>query len=146
MQNKQPLTSLIKYAACATLLLGAVVLAQAEDKKVDPTGNWMWITPGRNGGPDRTNTAKLKLDGDKVTGTITSPARGGTTTDTTIEEGKLAGSDISFKATREFNGNKFTLKYSGKVTAETIKGKVEFERNGEPQSRDWEAKRQAEKK
>lgn len=146
MKYKQPLTSLIKYAACGTLLLGAVVLAQAEDKKVDPTGTWMWTTPGRNGGPDRTNTLKLKVEGDKVTGTITSPARGGTTTDTTIEEGKVTGSDISFKATREFNGNKLTFKYSGKVSADSIKGKVEFERNGQPDSRDWEAKRQAEKK
>jgi len=31
--------------------------------------------------------------------------------------------------------------YTGKVAAETIKGKTEFERNGEKQSRDWEAKR-----
>jgi len=31
--------------------------------------------------------------------------------------------------------------YTGKVTAESIKGKIEFERNGEKQSRDWEAKR-----
>ena len=146
MQTNHPLASLIKTAVCATLLLGAVAQAQAEDKKADPTGNWMWTTPGRNGGPDRTNTAKLKLEGEKVTGTITSPARGGQTTDTTIEDGKLAGSEVSFKATREIGGNKLTFKYAGKVSAEAIKGKVEFERNGQPQSLDWEAKRQAEKK
>jgi hypothetical protein len=42
---------------------------------------------------------------------------------------------------REVNGTKMTTKYSGKVTADAIKGKMEFERNGEPVSRDWEAKR-----
>lgn len=35
-----------------------------------------------------------------------------------------------------------TTKYSGTVTADTIKGKAESERNGQPQSRDWEAKRE----
>jgi hypothetical protein len=32
------------------------------------------------------------------------------------------------------------------VTADAIKGKIESERNGQPQSRDWEAKRVTEKK
>jgi beta-xylosidase len=146
MQNKHRVASLLKIVTCATLVLGAAVQSQAEDKKVDPTGNWMWTTPGRNGGPDRTNTAKLKLEGEKVTETITSPARGGQTADTTIEEGKLTGDEISFKATRELGGNKLTFKYSGKVSTDTIKGKVDFERDGQPVSRDWEAKRQAEKK
>ena len=36
-------------------------------------------------------------------------------------------------------------KYNGKVSADSIKGKSESERNGEPQSRDWEAKREAAK-
>src|SRR6185295_9843216 len=143
MKSNHPLASLIKFTACATLVLGAVAQVQAEDKKADPTGNWMWTTPGRNGGADRTNTVKLKLEGEKVTGTITSPARGGQTTDTAIEDGKLAGSEVSFKATREIGANKLTFKYSGKVSAEAIKGKVEFERTGAPQSVDWEAKRQA---
>src|SRR5690242_7296585 len=34
----------------------------------------------------------------------------------------------------------FTTKYDGKVTGDTIKGKMEFERDGETRSRDWEAK------
>jgi hypothetical protein len=39
-----------------------------------------------------------------------------------------------------------TSKYNGKVTADSIKGKTEFERNGETQSRDWEAKKSTETK
>jgi hypothetical protein len=147
MQFTQPaLSSLIKVLGCAVLALGPVVQADAADKKNDPTGTWTWTVPGRNGGPDRKSTLKLKLDGDKVTGTLSAPGRQGQTSDVNIEEGKLTGDDISFNVTREFGGNKFTQKYHGKISGDTIKGKVEFERNGEAQSRDWEAKRETEKK
>ena len=45
--------------------------------------------------------------------------------------------------TREFNGNKMTTKYSGKVSGDTIKGKIEMPARGggDPMTRDWEAKR-----
>ena len=77
------------FLMSATLLLGTLNLAQAEDKKVDPTGTYVWTMPGRNGGPDRTNTLALKLDGDKLTGKISSPGRGGAVTDTEIADAKL---------------------------------------------------------
>ena len=63
--------------AGAILMMGVLVPARAEDKKVDPTGTYTWTMPGRNGGPDRTNTLVLKLDGDKLTGTLAAPGRGG---------------------------------------------------------------------
>ena len=128
--------------AGAILVMGVLVPARAQEKKVDPTGTYIWTTPGRNGGPDRTNTLVLKLDGDKLTGTVTSPGRGGQTTPQAISDAKITGSDISFCVTRTFNENTMTNKYSGKLAAGTIKGKMEFERNGEIQSRDWEAKLQ----
>ena len=34
-----------------------------------------------------------------------------------------------------------TTTYTGKVIGDTIKGKTRSERDGKPQSRDWEAKR-----
>ena len=64
---------------------------------------------------------------------------GGAARETEITEGKIKGNEVSFTVVREFNGNKMTSKYTGKVTADVIKGKMEFERNGETQSRDWEA-------
>lgn len=89
-------------------------------------------------------TLKLKVDSEKLTGSLTSPGRqGGDPVKTEISDGKVKGDEISFSIMREFNGNKMTIKYSGKVTADTIKGKTESERNGQPQSRDWEAKREA---
>jgi hypothetical protein len=112
--------------AGAILMMGVLVPARAEDKKVDPTGTYIWTVPGRNGGPDRTNTLALKLAGDKLTGKLTAPGRGGETT-TEISDGKITGADVSFCVVRTFADG-------------VIKGKMDFERNGEAQSRDWEAK------
>ena len=137
------LTTLIQLAACAAFALG--VMAQAQDKKADPTGTWSWTMPGRNGGPDRTNTLTLKLDGDKLTGNLSAPGRGGQASETAITDGKVSGDAVSFTVTREFNGNTMISKYSGKLSGDAIKGKIEFDRNGETQERDWEAKRLAAK-
>jgi hypothetical protein len=118
-------------------LLVATIAANAQDKKVDPTGTWKWTTTGQ-GGQTRETTLKLKLEGDKLTGTIS--GRGG---DTAISEAKLKGDEISFQVTREFNGNKVTSKYNGKISGNSIKGKVETDRGGQTRSRDWEAKKEA---
>lgn len=117
--------------AVATIVLAAPALALA----ADVSGTWKW-TVERNGQKIET-TLTLKQDGKKLTGKIT----GRNNTETDIEDGKVDGDDVSFKVTREFNGNKMVQNYSGKATTDTIKGKVEFERNGEKQSRDWEAKK-----
>ena len=124
----------------AVLLTGSLVQAQADDKKVDPTGTYIWTQAGRNGGPDRTNTLVLKLDGDNLTGSVASPGRGGAApTPTDITDGKVAGSDISFNVVRDYNGNSMTNKYSGTLADGAIKGKIESERKGQPMSRDWNA-------
>ena len=58
----------------------------------------------------------------------------------------MDGDTISFTVVREFNGNSNTNKYSGKISADKITGKAESVRNGEAQSRDWEAIRATDKK
>lgn len=126
--------SLTHLATC--LLFTLVLAANAQDKKVDPTGTWKWSFTGQNG-QTRETTLNLKLDGDKLTGTIS--GRGG---ETAIEEAKIKGEEISFQVTREFQGNKVTMKYNGKISGDTIKGKTETQRDGEPRTRDWEAKRE----
>ena len=141
------LVKILAGAVLASSLLLQAHAADTKDTKVDPTGTYVWTTQGRNGGGDRTNTLTLKLEGDKLTGKVQSPARGGgDPTSTDIKDGKINGSEISFTVTREFNGNSFSMKYSGKLADGVIKGKTEFDRNGETQSRDWEAKKQEDKK
>jgi hypothetical protein len=128
---------------CALLLLGAVALVRGQDQKTDPTGTWSWTVPGRNGGPDRKMTLKLKLEGDKLTGTLISPARRNQTNETEIKDAKIKDGEISFTVTREMGGNTTVTKYTFKVSDDTIKGKTSIERNGKAgRERDWEAKRE----
>jgi hypothetical protein len=132
--------SLLTVLACAALALTTVTQVQAQ--KVDPTGTWTWSTPGRQGGSPRQSTLKLKLDGDKVTGTLSTPGRqGGQAREASIDNGKLKGDELSFSVTREFGGNSFTSKYTGKISGDSVKGKIETERDGQTATRDWEAKR-----
>ncbi len=140
------LRTFIRTLACLALALGFAAQIHADDKKADATGTWTWTTPGRNGGEPRKMTLNLKAEGEKLTGKLRMPNRDGEVTETEISDGKVKGDDVSFTVTREFNGNKFVAKYSGKLSADAIKGKMDFERNGESQSRDWEAKRATDKK
>jgi hypothetical protein len=134
------LNKFTKILAGAILVTGVLVQARAEDKKADPSGTYTWTVPARNGGADRTNTLVLKLEGDKLTGKLSSPGRDGQINQTEIGDGKIAGADISFTVVRTYNDNTFTNRYSGKFADGAIKGKMEFTRNGDAQSRDWEAR------
>ena len=107
----------------AVLTIGAAAYA------ADATGTWKW-TMQRGDNPVET-TLKLEQDGDKLTGTIS----GRQGSETEIENGKVSGETVSFEVTREFNGNRFTMTYSGKLAEDTIEGEVKFERDGEPVSR-----------
>lgn len=145
MRNtQQTLTSLIRLFACGILALGAV--AQAQDKKTDPSGTWTWTSPGRNDGPERKSTLKLKQEGEKLTGTVATTGRQAQANDIVIENAKVKGDEVSFTVTREFQGNKVAAKYTGKISGDTIKGKIETDRDGQTRSRDWEAKRETVKK
>jgi hypothetical protein len=128
----------------ALLALGGISTASAEDKAASATGTWTWTVPGRDGGEERKMSLALTQDGEKLTGKLSSPGRDGTARETEIADGSVKGADITFTVTREFNGNKMTSKYTGKLTADTITGKVESkDREGNDRSRDWTAKKGA---
>lgn len=135
---------LLKLGLCALFAAGFVFTSQA----ADPSGTYSWTRPGRNGGSDVKVTLKLKAEGEKVTGKVIQPGRqGGDPVETEIKDGKINGDEVSFSVSREFNGNTMTQKYHGKLSGDSIKGKIDFkDRNGDEQSRDWEAKKEADKK
>lgn len=138
-------STIVRLAACAALAFGFLAQAAAADAKAD--GTWSWTMRGREGSPERKMTLKLKTEGEKLTGKISMPGRdGGEARDVEIQEGKIKGDEVSFNVVREFNGNRMVSKYTGKIAGDTLKGKMEFDRQGEKMSRDWEAKREAEKK
>ena len=110
--------------------------ATAQDK-AKLTGTWKWSVTIND--QARETTLKLKLDGDKLTGTVV----GRNNQDTPIEDAKFKDGEVSFKIVRERNGQKTTSTYKGKLSGDSIKGTSTSDRGGESKSRDWEAKRAA---
>jgi hypothetical protein len=125
----------MKRLVVALLVLVLVGMASHAWAAENPTGTWKWTV--KFGDNTREMTLKLKLDGDKLTGAMV----GREGQETAIQDAKYKDGDISFTVVRERNGQKMTSKYTGKQSGDTIKGKTEFQRDGNPQSRDWEAKR-----
>lgn len=102
---------LILAASLATFALWAA----------DATGKWTAEMPGR-GGNMMTVTMNLKADGSKLTGTVS-----GRNGDTEISDGKVDGNDVSFTVVREFNGNKITSAYKGKLEGDVIHFNMKME-------------------
>ena len=121
-------------SALVLFFVASAGIVKAEDKP-NPTGTWKWSV--KMGQQTRDMTLKLKLEKDKLTGTMV----GRNNQETAIEEAKYKDGEVSFNVVRERNWQKSTTKYNGKVSGDTIKGKIESERNGQKQSRDWDAKR-----
>ena len=119
--------------AVALVFVGLVSPVMAAD---NPTGTWKWTAS--LGGQDREQTLTLKLEGDKLTGSM--PGRDNAVTQ--ISDASFKDNKVSFSVTREFNGQKRTTKYNGTLSGDTITGKSERERDGQTTSTDWVAKRQ----
>src|SRR5262245_41283003 len=122
----------MKRLAIAVPLLALVAwvgTAQAQ-QKADTTGRWTWSVSF--GGQTREQTLKLKLEGDKLTGSLI----GRNNEETKIEDATFKDGEIAFKVTREFGGRKSVTKYTGKLSGDTIKGKTESDRGGQTQARD----------
>ena len=87
----------------------------------DVSGKWTAEVPGRQG-QAQTTTFNFKVDGDKLSGTLTNP-RG----EQTIADGKVSGDDISFSVTLSMGGNEIKMLYKGKVAGSEIKFTREVE-------------------
>jgi hypothetical protein len=130
---------------CAFLFLVAAIFTPAlatesdSDKAApaDPTGTWKWERKFND------NTAqfslKLSWDGKRLRGKYSAFNQ---TSD--IEEAKLQKDQISFLAKREFNGNRFDVKFNGKVEPDDLVGKITVDFGNGPQDFDWDAKRAVE--
>jgi len=121
----------------ALTVIVAVVGLAVPAIAADATGTWKWTTSFN--GQTRDSTVKLKQEGDKLTGVYVG---GQSNTEAPIEDAKISGDKISFKVTRERNGQKFTTAYSGTLKDDTITGTQDRERDGQKQSSEWVAKRQ----
>jgi hypothetical protein len=141
--DKNTVNKFFKALIGIALITGALLVpAKADDKKPDPTGTYSWTIPSRNGVPEHTNTLILKLDGANLTGKILSPRHGGQINITDIDDGKINGAHISFSAVRSFPTITFTNYYYGTLTNNAIVGKIVSQRDGQAQTRHWDAKKQ----
>ena len=106
----------IATTICAVLL---ALPAAAQDKPADVAGAWALEidTPNGKGTPSVT----FKQDGEKLSGTYSSPVIGEHQLTGTIK-----GNAITFGFEVAFEGNKLAVKYSGTVEKDTMKGKVDF--------------------
>jgi hypothetical protein len=142
------------WLATAALTAATVVWSfnegMAADKAaLDPTGTWKVTTfnPQTNSKIGAEETLKIKLAGEKLTGTVThrSNVNGNERIfESPITETKLQGGEIAFTVSHPPHvgkGPDITLSYQGKITGDKIKGKVESEWSGHTSVRNWEAKR-----
>lgn len=125
-------------AAVALALAGLVSPAVA----ADPAGTWKWTATYNNRTCECLLTLYLDSEGPTLVGDY---ADGQDGRQTAIDNARFSEVDgkVSFSVTREFNRQKFIIKYSGTFSGDTITGKSQFARaGGQVQTSDWVAKRQ----
>lgn len=105
----------MRFTLIALMAVFALTMSAA-----DIDGKWKaeYTTPD---GQTRTSTFDLKADGDKLTGTVSSP-RG----ETSITDGKISGDEVSFAVVRNMGGNEVKVLYKGKVSGNDLKLTVSF--------------------
>jgi len=117
------------FCVVSVLLLGALAALAA-----DVAGKWVAQIPGRDG-QTRETTFTLKVDGDKLTGTMSGREPG---QEIPLAEGKISDDSLSFSTTIERGGNSMKFTYMGKVSGSEIQFKRE---GGQGQAREFTAKR-----
>ena len=133
-----------RFKLLAAFVAALAFVAAAFAAEASPAGTWKWTVQGRQGGQGFEQTLKLELKEGKLTGTMVGMQRGEfTVPDTAITDASFKDGMVKFTVAREFNGNKFTSKYEGKVEGDTIKGSSESTfGDREPMKREWTANRQ----
>jgi len=108
----------VRLAAFALLLLSASLATFA----ADVAGAWKLSYTTENG-LRREALLDLKVDGERLTGTVSSN-RGSAQ----IEDGTIIGNEISFQLVRKGNGDEIAVRYKGRIEDGTMKLKMQFGR------------------
>src|SRR6478672_9298077 len=95
--------------------LALLLCASFSALAADVNGKWTAQVPGRQG-QAREQSFNFKVEGDKLTGTIS-----GRQSDVAIADGKVSGDTISFTVKMERGGNSVEQKYTGTVAGDEIK-------------------------
>ena len=108
------MTSKTSLVAVAVLTLCAFAVA-ATAARADVTGAWQMSYTTKDG-VTLESTLTLKMEGDKLTGTISS-ARGSVA----LNEVTVTGNEIAFAIIRVGFGDSIRIDYTGKVDGDTMK-------------------------
>jgi hypothetical protein len=103
---------------------------------VSLAGTWK-ITVKEDDGRIIERVVKWKQEGDKLSGLYSGPRLA----EFAVEEASLKDGELTFRVSREQNGNKMIFTYRGKVTGDTITGKMDYDVAGEKGTLPFEAKR-----
>lgn len=121
----------VRVWACALALCALFAVAASA---ADISGKWTAQVPGR-GGETRETSFNFKVDGDKLSGTMSGPQGN----EIAISDGKVSGDSISFSTTMSMGGNEVKLLFKGKVSGSEIK--FTREREGGGRTQEFTAKR-----
>ena len=125
----------MKAILSVALVLGVCGLAGAADK-VDPVGTWK--CDYEIGSQKLTATLTIKMDGDKLAGTISWPDQ----KDEKLKDVKLKESTLTFSAVRKFMDKEFPLDFTLTIEGDKFKGKSSSNFGGKMQEFDIEGKRE----
>jgi hypothetical protein len=122
-------------ASSAILVLFVFTNMAAAADQADPTGAWTWKYANQSA----VHTLKLKLEGDKLTGSIQDYQNG---PESPIEDAAFKDGIVTFKHMyKNREGLKSVASYTGTITGDTIKGTTEFKHPDQTLVRDWQATR-----
>jgi len=129
----------MKTMLSVVLVLGLCGLVRARDargEKADPVGTWT-CEYGIEG-QKRTSTLTIRMDGDKLAGTMSWPDQ----KDEPLKNLALKDGTLSFDAKRVLMGKEFANHYELKVDGDKLKGKLTSDLQGKKYDFDLEATRQ----
>lgn len=118
---------LLLVVCVLALVLPALAVAQTPPKsdKVNITG--VWDLQFDMGGTMANVQATYKQEGEKLTGTQTSPMEG----PPSPLEGTVTGNDVKYTITFDMGGQQGKITFTGKVDGDTMKGSFDFAGMGE---------------
>ncbi|HTD66888.1 MAG TPA: hypothetical protein VK846_10210 [Candidatus Limnocylindria bacterium] len=121
------------FAVVFTMNLTA---AEPAKKKSPIEGFWMWSFTNVDGSYV-TPRVRFRTKDDELIGAT----RFRSGSETPVTNLTFQGSQVSFDVVRAHNGEEVLTHYAGKLSGDTIKGKVTAKANGEERSYDWIARR-----
>lgn len=137
MLGSHALPIIMKTNRLLAAVFAAGVLFAASALAGDPTGTWNWKVTTPNGDQFEISCV-LKMEEGKLTGTYHSQFG-----DAPISYGSFHDEQVAFDVEREFDGNKFVIKYAGRLEGDTITGTITLPAwdGGSPQESEWKATR-----